>query len=221
MHAWQPIRGRELVGYLPWTFELAPDDAEHAAAWKHLLSPAELGGRAGPRTVEPSYPDYMRQYRYDRATGLRECQWNGPTWPFQTTQALTGMANLLHDDHQDVVTRADYLRLLQQYATLHVQAGKLDLQEDYDPDTGQPIVGLPRSHHYNHSGYADLIITGLVGLRPRADDELEVDPLVPTGLNRPDLLRPAGRPLSRPSGHGRFRRDRRPLSSRSRPVRLC
>ena len=176
---WTPIRGRELVGYLPWTFELALDDARHATAWKHLLSPTELGGKAGPRTVEPSYPDYMRQYRYDWATGLRECQWNGPTWPFQTTQALTGMANLLHDYRQDVVSRADYLRLLHQYAALHFQAGKLDLEEDYDPDSGLPIVGLPRSHHYNHSGYADLIITGLVGLRPRADDRLEVDPLVP------------------------------------------
>jgi len=54
------------------------------------------------------------------------------------------------------------------------------LEEDYGPDTGQPIVGLPRSHHYNHSGFADLVITGLVGLRPRADDVLDVDPLVPT-----------------------------------------
>jgi hypothetical protein len=179
VHYWTPIRGRELVGYLPWTFELAPDDAAHAAAWKHLLSPSELGGKAGPRTVEPSYPDYMRQYRYDWATGLRECQWNGPTWPFQTTQALTGMANLLHDYRQDAVSRADYLRLLHQYAALHFQGDRLDLEEDYDPDTGRPIVGLPRSHHYNHSGYADLIVTGLVGLRPRADDRLEVDPLVP------------------------------------------
>jgi hypothetical protein len=93
------------------------------------------------------------------------------------------MANLLHDYHQDVVTRADYLRLLRQYAALHVQAGKLDLEEDYDPDTGRPIVGLSRSHHYNHSGYVDLIITGLVGLRPSADDALQVEPLVPQGAN--------------------------------------
>jgi hypothetical protein len=55
------------------------------------------------------------------------------------------------------------------------------LQEDYNPDTGKVIVGLARSHHYNHSGYDDLIITGLAGLRPRADDVLEVNPLIPTG----------------------------------------
>jgi hypothetical protein len=34
---------------------------------------------------------------------------------------------------------------------------------------------------YNHSRYCDLVITGLAGLRPRADDSLEVNPLVPAG----------------------------------------
>jgi predicted GH43/DUF377 family glycosyl hydrolase len=34
---------------------------------------------------------------------------------------------------------------------------------------------------YNHSGYCDLLITGLCGLRPRADDMLEVNPLIPAG----------------------------------------
>ena len=176
---WEPIRGRELVGYVPWAFGLPSDDPERAAAWRHLLSPAELGGPAGMRTVEPSYQYYMRQYRYDKATGRRECQWNGPAWPFQTTQVLAGMANLLHDYRQDVVERGDYLRLLRQYAALHLQDGQPDLEEDYDPATGKPIVGLARSHHYFHSGFIDLIVTGLVGLRPRADGVLEVDPLVP------------------------------------------
>lgn len=179
VHYWNPIRGRELVGYLPWTYELASDTPAYAAAWQHLLSPAELGGPAGLRTVEPAYQYYMRQYRYDQATGLPECQWNGPVWPFQTTQALVGMANLLHDYHQSVVTRSDYVRLLRQYAHLHYQGGKPDIEEDYDPAAGTPIVGLSRSHHYFHSGFIDLIVTGLVGLKPRADDLLDVDPLVP------------------------------------------
>jgi hypothetical protein len=36
-----------------------------------------------------------------------------------------------------------------------------------------------RGDHYNHSTYADLLITGLVGLRPRADNVVEVNPLLP------------------------------------------
>jgi hypothetical protein len=38
-----------------------------------------------------------------------------------------------------------------------------------------------RGKDYNHSTFCDLIITGLVGLRPRADDTVEVNPLVPDG----------------------------------------
>ncbi|MCJ2179655.1 MGH1-like glycoside hydrolase domain-containing protein [Novosphingobium album (ex Hu et al. 2023)] len=175
---WEPIRARELAGYLPWMFDLVPDDPRYAQAWAHLLDPESLAGKAGMRTVEKSYPYYMRQYRY--LGTARECQWNGPVWPYQTTQVLTAMANLLdHYGDTGPVTRSDYMRLLRQYTALHYQGSKLDLEEDYDPATGKPIVGLDRSHHYFHSGYIDLILSGLVGIRPRADDVLEVNPLLP------------------------------------------
>ena len=182
VHYWDFIRGRELAGYVPWAFELPDHDPKYNASWKHLLSPDELGGPFGLRTVEPSYEYYMRQYRYAVVDGkqLPECQWNGPTWPFDTTLVLEAMANLLNDYTQEVVNAGDYVRLLKQYTRQHYLNGQPDLQEDYNPDTGKVIVGLPRSHHYNHSGYDDLIISGLVGLRPRADDVLEINPLIPT-----------------------------------------
>ena len=186
---WEPIRGRELVGYLPWAFAMVPPEARYETAWSYLLSPDGLAGPAGLRTVGPSYEYYMRQYRYDWQTKLRECQWNGPVWPFQTTQALMAMQNLLNDERQRAVTRSDYLRLLRQYAKMHYQNGRLDLEEDYDPATGKPIVGLPRSHHYFHSGFDDLVITGLVGIRPREDDVLEVNPLIPVNPADPQALR--------------------------------
>ncbi len=178
------IRGRELVGYVPWLYELPPKGvsaAEYSIAWRHLLSPAELAGPLGLRTVEPSYPRYLAQYRYDLPTGNPECQWNGPSWPFQTSQALTALANLLDDYHQSFITPADYLSLLRQYTRQHfIAAGHPDIQEDYNPDTGSQIVGLARSHHYNHSTYIDLILSGLLGVRPRSDEILEIDPLLPT-----------------------------------------
>jgi len=186
VRAWDPIRARELVGYLPWTFDMADDTAAYAASWSHLIAPDGFAGGAGMRTVEPGYEYYMRQYRYE---GTRpECQWNGPAWPFQTTQVLLGMANLLDHYQNAPVTRDDYMRLLRQYARMHYQGGRLDLEEDYHPETGQPIVGLARSHHYFHSGFADLILGGLAGIRPRADDMLEVNPLLPDASD-PQALR--------------------------------
>ncbi|KAF2703792.1 hypothetical protein K504DRAFT_507701 [Pleomassaria siparia CBS 279.74] len=182
-----PIRGRELVGYVPWTHDLPDDSTEYAEAWTHILNASELAGPHGLRTNEPSYEYYMRQYRYEGTAP--ECQWNGPVWPFQTTQVLTGLANFL--DHypvgasRDLITKADYIRLLEQYAQLHYnpsRAGILDIEEDYYPDTGSPIVGLKRSPHYFHSGYIDVILSGLVGIRPSASDVLEVNPLADASM---------------------------------------
>ncbi|KAF7188098.1 Beta-L-arabinobiosidase [Pseudocercospora fuligena] len=174
---WEPIRGRELVGLVPWMFSMPDDKEEYNQAWTHLLDPEKLRGENGMRTNEPSYEYYMRQYRYDEPTGLRECQWNGPVWPYQTTQVLLGMANLLNGYNQSIITKADYVDELRRYTKLHYLDGKLNLQEDYEPDKVGPIVGLPRSHHYFHSGYNDVVISGLIGIRPRGDDVLEVSPI--------------------------------------------
>lgn len=186
VHYWHFIRGRELVGYEPWAFNLPDHNPEWTAAWRHLMDTSGFMGRYGLRTVEPSYPYYMKQYRYDRATGQRECQWNGPSWPFQTCMVLRGMANLLNNYRQQVITVDDYLRILKQYARQHYQGGELNLVEDYDPDKGGPIVDISqRSEHYNHSEFNDLVITGLCGLRPRADNGLVIDPLIDTAADAP------------------------------------
>lgn len=185
---WDPIRGRELVGYVPWTHSLPDDTPKYAEAWRHVLNSSELAGPHGLRTVEPSYQYYMRQYRYEGANP--ECQWNGPVWPFQTTQVLTGLANFLNDypagAATGLISATDYTHLLTQYAQLHYNPkrnGILDLEEDYYPDTGSPVVGLKRSPHYFHSGFVDLILSGFVGIRPSANDTLEINPLAdPTSI---------------------------------------
>lgn len=176
VHYWEFIRDRELAGYVPWAHSLPDDTEKYAGAWQYMGSESHFAGKAGLRTIGPSYQYYMRQYRY--LGKAPECQWNGPSWPFQTTQVLLGLANILNNYEHAKVGRSDYLRVLRQYAKQHYLDGKLNLQEDYHPETGKPIVGLDRSHHYNHSGFTDLIITGLCGLRPRADDILEVNPLI-------------------------------------------
>ena len=178
---WDFIRGRELVGFVPWAHDLPDDTSEFAKAWKHALDTNEFAGPHGLRTVGPTYQYYMRQYRYEGTQP--ECQWNGPVWPFQTTQVLTGLANFL--DHYPngtstgVISKGDYTKILQQYAKLHYNPERgniLDLEEDYYPDTGYPIVGLKRSPHYFHSGFIDSVLSGFVGIRPSAGDSLEVNP---------------------------------------------
>jgi hypothetical protein len=107
--------------------------------------------------------------------------WSGNAWPYATSQTLTAMANLLNDYHQRAVTAADWFRLLKTYTLDQRKDGRPYIAEAADPMTGS-FAGHDtyyHSEHYFHSGYVDQIITGLAGLRPRADDSLEVNPLVP------------------------------------------
>ncbi|KAJ4391550.1 hypothetical protein N0V93_005168 [Gnomoniopsis smithogilvyi] len=180
---WDFIRGRELVGLTPWAWDVVPDEPSYAQAWEHALDTAALRTPAGLSTVEPSYEYYMWQYRYDAVSGKKECQWNGPIWPFQTTSVLNALSNLLDHYNQSVITTSDYVTLLRLYAELHYNDGVLNLVEDYYPNNGSALVQLARSPHYFHSGFVDLILGGLVGIRPRSDDFLEVNPLVDSSVS--------------------------------------
>ncbi len=178
---------RELIGYIPWYFNLP--SVQHDSAWQLLFDPEGFWGRYGPTTAERRNPRFDYKVRH-------ECLWNGPSWPYATTQTLVALANLLDGPRQSVMTRENYFRLLQTYAySQHIRLpnGKVIpwIDEDLDPDTGQWIarnilISLRqpppnRGRYYNHSGFADLIITGLIGLRPAPGNELTLRPLIPPG----------------------------------------
>lgn len=183
VHYWDFIRGRELAGMIPWYFNLPADTKEFNAAWKHVTDTNNLLGQYGLRTNEPSYEYYFKQNAWFE--GTRSSQWNGPSWPYQTSQALTGMANMLNNYKEAVViTPADYIKLLRLYTQQHfLPNGKINLVENYDPNLGGPIVHCYWSNHYNHSSYNNLIITGLCGVHPAAGDTLDVNPLVDNSID--------------------------------------
>ena len=68
---------------------------------------------------------------------------------------------------------------------------KIDwIDEDLDADTNEWIAKnmlsakhkqVGRGNYYNHSGFADPLITGLIGLRPQNGDKVAVNPLLPQG----------------------------------------
>jgi hypothetical protein len=106
------------------------------------------------------------------------------------------MANLLANYRQNVVSKRDYFDILQIYVKsqhLNRDDGKVVpwIDEDLNPLTGDWIArtiqkpwtnGIrERGKDYNHSTFCDLIIGGLVGLRPRADSTVELNPLLPAG----------------------------------------
>lgn len=169
-HAGSP-HGREEIGYVPWQFNLP--DPGYEAAWKFLMDRDYFYANFGPSTVE----------RHDPMFKLSKtcCWWSGQSWPYATTQTLVALANLLNNYDQKVIDKSDYFKLLQVYTKTHRKDGKPYIAEACHPDTGswEGHDSYNHSEHYFHSGYVDLIITGLVGLRPRPDNTVEVNPLAP------------------------------------------
>jgi hypothetical protein len=181
VHYWNFIRGRELAGMIPWYFNLPDDNPKYNVEWKHIIDTSRLLGKYGFRTNEPSYQYYFKQFVI--YMGQRGSQWNGPSWPYQTSQVLTGMANELNNYKQNIIASSDYVKSLRLFAQQHyLPNGKLDLVENYDPNFGGPIVYYYWSNHYNHSSFNNLVVTGLCGIRPSEDDTLIVNPLVDNSI---------------------------------------
>ncbi|WP_224360321.1 MGH1-like glycoside hydrolase domain-containing protein [Hyalangium versicolor] len=167
------LDGREHFGFVPWYFNM-PDPA-YSEAWASLIDSQGFAATYGPTTAERRHRLFMK----DAVSGC--CRWDGVSWPFATSQVLTAFANLLNNYSQSYVTRDHYFQLLRGYALSQYKNGRPYVAEALHPDTGQWIYdGFNHSEHYNHSTYNDLVISGLVGVRPRADDVFEVNPLVPS-----------------------------------------
>ena len=178
---------REEIGFTPWYFDLPEDRKEFSAAWKQLMDPEAFFAPFGPTTAERRHAQFKIAYEGD------DCQWNGPSWPFATAITLRAMANLLNGYRQNAVTRQDYFRIFDIYTRsqqLKLQDGRVIpwIDEDQNPLTGEWVARARkiakgtfygRGDYYNHSAYCDLVITGLVGLRRRADGKMEVKPLAP------------------------------------------
>jgi len=177
---------REELGYTPWYFNLP--DSDKAVAWSQLMDTNGFCAPFGPTTAERRSPGFRISYEG------HECQWNGPSWPYATSVTLTALANLLDNYDEATVSRHDYFVLLQTYAKSQhrqLEDGRVVpwIDEDLNPTNGDWIARtllkqrgseIPeRGKDYNHSTYCDLVISGLVGLRPRADDIVEVNPLAP------------------------------------------
>jgi hypothetical protein len=185
----EPASVRESIGFTPWMFNLPEPGSGFEMAWKQLMDPEGFYAAYGPTTAERRHPGFRVPYEGD------DCQWNGPSWPFSTTITLKALAAVLQGYRQPFVSRDDYFRTFRIYS--HSQCLRLDdgrvvpfIDEDLNPLTGEWLARAMkkrkgtfygRGDHYNHSGYADLVITGIAGLRPRSGTIVEVDPLIPAG----------------------------------------
>jgi hypothetical protein len=178
---------REEIGYTPWYFDMPEKGKGYEVAWKQLMDPEGFYAPYGPTTAERRHPEFKIADKGD------DCAWDGPSWPFATSITLRALANVLNSYPQHAISAEDYRRTLQIYTMsqrLKLPGGEIVpwVDENLNPLTGvwwarelklRKKTYYGRGDHYNHSSYADLVITGLIGLRPRADDVVEANPLAP------------------------------------------
>ena len=192
----KPLNIRELIGYIPWYFNLPDDKAQYALAWKKIKDSLGFAAPHGLTVTEQSHPFFKISYEG------HECQWNGPSWPFATTQTLKAMANFLNNySINKTISKQDYFNLLLQYANQHKlknDEGKIVnwIDENLNPFTGDWISrtrlinwdgkgwseekgGVERGKDYNHSGFCDLVLSDLLGIKPNIDNSIEINPLIP------------------------------------------
>jgi hypothetical protein len=162
---------REAIGFTPWYFNLP--DTNYNAAWKQVTDPKGFFAPFGLTTAERRSPDF-------RTHGCCKCEWDGAIWPFATSQTMTAMANFMNNYTQHIINDSMYFRLLELYVESQYYRGRPYVGEYLDEKTGYWLKGdEERSRYYNHSTFCDLVITGLVGLCPRPDNIIEVNPLIP------------------------------------------
>lgn len=164
---------REAIGYTPWYFNL-PTQGKFDSAWLQISDSKGFSAPFGLTTAERRHPQF-------RAVFKASCEWNGPIWPFATSQTLTALANYLNaNGNNEFVNDSIWFGQLKLYALSHYFHGRPYIGEYLDEVTGYWLKGeQERSRYYNHSTFNDLIITGLVGLRPCAGNTFEINPLLP------------------------------------------
>ena len=192
----KPLDVRELIGYVPWYFNLPDDKVEYSQAWKKIKDTTGFSAPFGLTVTERSQSFFKISYEG------HECQWNGPSWPFATTQTLKAMANFLNNySNNKTISKQDYYNIFLQYANQHkLKNDKGEtvnwIDENINPFTGDWISrtrlmdwegngwsddkgGVERGKDYNHSGFCDLVLSDLLGIKPNIDKSIEINPLIP------------------------------------------
>ena len=183
---------RELHGYAPWYFDMPL--AGYEKAWHAIADEKGFKAPVGLTFAERSAEGFAINY------GGHECQWNGPTWPYATSVALTALIKYLRSPGRHVVSPKTFSDLVVQYARQHrmrLDDGRVIpwIDENLDPFTGKWLsreiilmspakkIAFPRERgkDYNHSTFCDLIISGICGVIPRDDGHVEIKPLAPPG----------------------------------------
>ena len=169
------IRGRELIGYFPFRFDVGTD-SQNIRGLETGLDTEHFLTTYGPTTLEQTNPYFTA------LKNLTYCfLWQGQSWPFSTSVYLGTLARIARTNSSSIITPSFFQQAMTTYTLTNYKEGVPFTAEAHYP-TIDAWSGDTTNHseHYFHSTYLDNVFTNLLGIIPTLDDRLEMRPLIPS-----------------------------------------
>jgi hypothetical protein len=174
-HARIPIR--ELHGFFPFTTLLAPDEPRYAAALRKFVDPEEFWAR---------FPPVITSLRHYRAWTWEMDGLSRNIAPHPISMGARTLLQALKHYRQTIITAEHFMQLMTRYnALMYPGVNPFDAlwrpnaHEYYSKWEPHQISERPKpsdiSHDF-HSMYNALVVEGVVGLTPRGDAKVELQP---------------------------------------------
>jgi hypothetical protein len=168
---------RELHGFFPFTTLMAPDEPHYLPAMQKFIDPEEFWARFPP-VITSQY--YYRRWTWDMDGLSRNIA------PHPISMGARTLLQVLKHYHQSIITPEHFMELMTRYNSLiYPSVNPFDptwrpnAHEYYSKWEPNQVSTRPKpseiSHDF-HSMYCSLIVEGAVGLTPRLDDKIELQP---------------------------------------------
>jgi hypothetical protein len=176
--AHQRIPIRELHAFFPFTFQLAPDEPSYVAALAPLVDPAEFWAR---------YPPVITSQRHYRTWSWEMDGLTRNIAPHPISMGGRTLIQVLKHYKQSSVTPDHFMQLLARfnelvYPGVHPsdplwRPNVHEYYSEWEPNSRSLRPKPSDISHDFHSMYCSLIVEGAVGLTPRSDAWIELQPL--------------------------------------------
>jgi hypothetical protein len=177
------IEAKTVDGFFPFLFgQLA--SASELALFDHLMNTREFWTPWPVPTVAQDCPAFDSHGYWKVGPNASTDKpyfyidsWNGPTWMFSNALVLDALASASRMSTDRSLADA-FNRLMKKHTEIQFLRRDPNLPctvEHYDSRTGENIRLLA---DYFHSCYNDLLIRHMIGIVPREDGLIEIDPLV-------------------------------------------
>ncbi len=168
---------RELHGFFPFTTLLAPDEPRYHEALKKFVDPEEFWATFPP-VISSQY--YYRRWNWEMDGLTRNIA------PHPISMGARTLLQVLKHYDQHVITPDHFMDLMARYTNLMYSGvnpfdplWRPNAHEYYSKWEPHQVNSRPKpsdiSHDF-HSMYCSLIVEGAVGLTPRSDDKIELQP---------------------------------------------